>query len=405
MTDIKHETRAHSQHGASKAHRWMNCAGSVAAEADKPNVSNEHAARGTAAHEVGEMCLKNGFNADRFIGETIKVERYEFVVDEHMAENVQTYLDSIRGEILPGDVLLVEHEFDLSDIHPGMFGTNDACVYKRATEHLIVADYKNGFGLVTVEDNAQLKMYGVGAVREIFRLGYKVKRITLRVVQPNAQAAPVRDWDIDVLDLLDFELELGRAARATMDPNAPRTAGPWCEYCLGAAECGALAARVNEVAKLDFAPVELSEAQMLNILDNADMIEARVSAVRQLAYEMLQRGIEVPGWKLVQGRARRAWNSDSEDMIAEALCEKYGFNRGEIMKSKLKTPTQIADMIRAPKGEKESMRAEFNLAFTTTPPGKVNLVRDADPRTPVAGALSAQSDFKPIGDSRTELLF
>lgn len=406
MTETKHETRAHSEHGASGAHRWMACPGSVNAQRGLPDTSNEHAARGTAAHEVAEECLKNGYLAERFIGEIIKVEDFEFEVDDKMAEDVQVYLDSIRGEALPGDVVLVEQSFDLSDLHPGMFGTNDACVYKRATEHLIVADYKNGFGYVEVIDNPQLKMYAIGALRTVRALGYKVRKITLRVVQPNAQAKPVRDWAIDVLDLLDFEMELTRAAQRTMDPNAPRIAGPHCEYCLAASTCDALAARTNEIAALDFQVIELTERQMLAVLDNADMIEARLSAVRQLAYGMLERGIEVPGYKLVQGKGRRKWNTDDDDMIAEALCTKYDFNRGEITTSKLKSPAQVEKMLRAPRGEKESVRAEFNLSFTTTPPGKVSLVRDTDPRPTVAGSLSAASDFTPIGDnSQTELLF
>ena len=45
-----------------------------------------------------------------------------------MADGVQVYLDAVRTELRPGDLLLVEQPFSLARLHPPaeMFGTADA---------------------------------------------------------------------------------------------------------------------------------------------------------------------------------------------------------------------------------------------------------------------------------------
>lgn len=88
----------HSNRGASGAHRWMPCPGSVNAEKDYPRDTNKYAAQGTAAHELAEKCLRVGQDAKKFMGKKIKVEGMTFEVDGEMARGVQLYLDVVRED-------------------------------------------------------------------------------------------------------------------------------------------------------------------------------------------------------------------------------------------------------------------------------------------------------------------
>src|SRR3546814_5131839 len=86
------------------------------------------------------------------------------MVDEEMVEAVQVFLDTIRRDYKPGDVLVVEQRFDLSSWYPGLFGTCDAVLYRPSTGELRVYDLKYGRGVpVEVERNRQELYYGLGA--------------------------------------------------------------------------------------------------------------------------------------------------------------------------------------------------------------------------------------------------
>src|ERR1700722_16523468 len=90
---IAHQDREHSEHGASGYYRWANCAASVLASRGAKN-SSSHAARlGTAAHEVAEECLREGFEALDFLGNTKVIDGETITLDEATLENVQSYVD------------------------------------------------------------------------------------------------------------------------------------------------------------------------------------------------------------------------------------------------------------------------------------------------------------------------
>src|SRR3546814_1945725 len=115
---------AHAVLGASSSHRWFNCPGSIRASEGMPNTSSVFAREGTAAHALAEHCLSHGFDTGRFLDWGIAVDGTLVdrpndtsdlvMVDEEMVEAVQVFLDTIRRDYKPGDVLVVEQRFDLS---------------------------------------------------------------------------------------------------------------------------------------------------------------------------------------------------------------------------------------------------------------------------------------------------
>lgn len=408
----QHNDRAHSSLGASAAHRWIPCPGSVRAQAGRPNPTNEHAARGTAAHELADKCLKNGYNADRFFGDTITVKgvdaggapvSFDFPVDERMVENVQLYLDNCRADVAPGDLWFIEQRFDLSHIWPGMFGTSDWAAYRVKTRHLIVSDYKNGFGLVDVADNPQAKFYGVGALHELQKLGHVVDKVTLRIVQPNAPhiEGVIREWTCDVLDLVDFIMELRAAAALTELPDAPRKAGDHCGYCLAAANCPALTSLHNQMAAVEFDPIpEIPVEKLAQLLDAAVVMEARISAAWSLAHTLAAQGVTIPGYKLVERTGRRKWAEDDEAAIITNLRTDYKLSDEDIFVKKLRSPAQIEKVIPKPRGQADAAKSMFNHKYTIRPNAGTTLARDVDPRSALSS--SAAQDFVAI-DNPNEL--
>ena len=60
-----------------------------------PETTSEAADWGTCAHQIAERCLRDGGDADRFIGTTEKGKKFSFEVDEEMAETAQMYVDYV----------------------------------------------------------------------------------------------------------------------------------------------------------------------------------------------------------------------------------------------------------------------------------------------------------------------
>lgn len=307
---------AHSKVGASSAKRWMTCPGSVRMIAPLPNTSSPAAREGTAAHQVAEECLLAGAAASSRIGDVIDVEGDGIVVTTEMAEAVQVYLDEVAMWLStdPEAVLHVETRFHLDELHPDLFGTNDACIWLPGQRKLIVLDYKHGAGTyVDARANPQLRYYALGA---LFKFGYPATAIVSGVCQPRCDksANKVRyDEPMSPVDLLDWAADLVAAVRATEAPDAPLVPGDHCRgtFCGAYAICPAVHKKAQELAKVEFGPAVAYDPQLLaQALAFLPTLEGWIKAVRETALASMESGGTVPGWKLVPKRATRKWANE-----------------------------------------------------------------------------------------------
>lgn len=210
MSDI-----AHSPIGASSMYRWSECPGSIKKSEGVESPTSIYAEEGTIAHDIAANCL---------LGKPPPKG-----TDGEMLEAIQVYLDTINGDIqketFHKKYMLVEHAFDLGEIHPGLFGTADCVYFNQWTGALYVYDYKHGKGIpVEAEGNQQGLYYALGA---LLTCGFKATAVEIIIVQPRCPhpKGPVRRWRRDVCDMIDFAAELKTAAVKTEDPNAPLKAG------------------------------------------------------------------------------------------------------------------------------------------------------------------------------------
>jgi hypothetical protein len=385
----------HATLGASSAHRWMNCAGSVRLSADIPRQpSSPHAKEGTAAHELAaETLLEGGYCADR-IGNVYVVEGEEFPVTEEMAEAVQVYVDAVnrsRGAL----AVHVEERIDLAPLNPPqpMFGTADGIIWKEEEKVLEVWDLKFGRGVfVGVEDNVQLLYYALGAVVS-FLMPKKVRPDTVRIniVQPRAGGEPVRSTEITWTELVEFKKTLFDAAEATTDPEAPLNPGDHCRWCPAIAVCPAQAGVAVEVAQQEFGVMEeatlpspelLTEEQILEVLDKAELIRTWLSSLEDHVKSALERGEAVPGWKLVNKRATRRWVD--EEAAERWLRRKIGAKRA--LTKKVLSPAQAEKELKAD-GE------ELPEKYVEAKSSGFNMVREDNPKPAVTPGDNAADEF------------
>ena len=330
MTD---ETAAHSPIGASGYYRWKKCPGSVALSKDAANLSSEFADEGTAAHNLAEEIL-----VARRDGTP---EPDLFMYDDDFIDPILIYVDHMESLQVGNYIQKFEHRFHLKEIHPLCFGTADGVTFYPDEQLLVISDYKHGAGLfVEIEENDQLNYYAVGAV---LSLGFPVKTIRIEIIQPRiTYAEAIRPWETDIFDLWDFADQLKQDALATEDPNAPLSAGDWCAFCPAAPKCPLLRLKAKiEMQKIEMGVVETLET-IAQELEWIPILEAAFRRKREYAYAMAEKGEDVPGYKLVEKRGKRAWK-DEEDAGGDLRL--VGLTYDQLFKppkpAEMKSPAQI----------------------------------------------------------------
>jgi hypothetical protein len=283
--------------------------------------------------------------------------------------------------------LHIEHRFDLSAMHPGLFGTCDALVWNPRSRLLSVFDYKHGAGLyVDVYENPQLMYYALGA---LISSGYNAAEVELVIVQPRHTFSEekVRRWRFSSLELVDFAADLIEAAKATEQPDAPLVVGDHCRkhFCPAQAICPAQQAHRKAIAKLEFAPaVGYDPAELASILDGLPVLEAWIKSVREFAYAEADHGRPPPGYKLVEKQARRQWKH--EDSVVAELVDLTGMSANCFTeKPSPLSPAQVEKVL----GKKNYLKLADPMVHSVS--SGYTLVHESDKRTAVR--LDALTEF------------
>ena len=174
--------------------RWLACPASLVLEDTvEPEKRDDFIAAylGTATHTMLEMCIKEQKRAEAFRGEFITVyeeetQNFPYVkqVDERMIASVNFFIDEV-GEAIEGSEVYSELQMEHSEL-PELRGTADyVCING---EHALLADLKNGTGIVQVQKrdgtiNTQLLSYA----SLIFDKFPQVETMTIAIIQPNGK--------------------------------------------------------------------------------------------------------------------------------------------------------------------------------------------------------------------------
>jgi hypothetical protein len=372
---------AHAVLGASKAHRWIACPGSIRMEKDIPDEYSRFAAEGTACHDLSERCLREERVAREFIGKRVG----EFIVSDEMAEAVQYYVDFVN---MQRGIKFYEQRVSYEHIAPRGFGTADCLVFNAGHVHVIDAKFGSGVK-VHAENNEQLMLYAIGAIKD-FGFDYQVKDVTLNIVQPRLDH--VSQCEMSVKTLLEWALEVAKpAAELAMTDDAPLNPGDkQCRWCRAKATCGALARENFELAFGAFDNLEevdktvdhhtLTADQLAVVVSKLDQISSWADAVKKHATDLLAAGGVIPGWKVVEGRSMRRWSD--EDAAEERLTKLLGH---DAFVSKLKSPAQAEKSLgREASGE--------IVDLIDKPDGKPTLAPESDKRPALKSYFNKESD-------------
>lgn len=325
----------HAKLSASGSHRWLNCLGSVEAEAPFKDTTSSAAQEGACAHELGELVLTRGGNCQDWVGKPL-VENNQYTVEQEMADYIQEYVDFVKT--LPGEQHY-ELRVDFSDWVPEGFGTSD--VISIDNETIYICDLKYGKGLqVNAEENSQGMLYALGAFAE-YELIHDIKEVVIIIHQPRLDH--VSEWRITIEDLLKWGAWAVSQCEVIAEGNAPRTPGEkQCQWCKAKATCPALKSYTEKIIMAEFDeldappdPTTLNQTQLRNALEAKKLIESWLSAVESHVKDSLESGEEFEGFKLVEGRSLRKWADEQE--AAETLEQLLG---AQAYEKKLLTPAK-----------------------------------------------------------------
>lgn len=440
----------HKRFAPSSAKRDMLCVGAVAMiEAlplsERDSGDNIHSRRGTCAHAVGEMCLeaiKKKANSTAVPSDYLGMEVEGIVVDEVIVDGATMYVDYCRPIVQHCNKVgfaAIEVSYNFIDYldrasdcgswetisGKDMGGTGDLTAGVMWGK-LYVIDYKNGRGLVEVEDNPQLLDYAFGALIEYLE-EYEFEEVVLVVIQPNGNHidGPIREWvttpeyvyehmETKRLPLVERSLEACKIKQAGGVITEYITPGDeQCMWCPSKARCNKGISDTFESVGIelieddfeDFYEISLPDPhfitaeQEMAILNYGDQIIRFVEAVRDRRHKLAGHGEHTIGWKLVNINTHRKLRDGMEPIMTKRL-KQLGIRTSDyLVAPKVKTPAQIEAVLKAKGVEKETSEI-FSDRFFFKPDGGTKFVLESAPGKAVKPAIDA--DFEELFDNDDE---
>jgi hypothetical protein len=351
----------HATLSPSKRQRWAACPGSVREEAAYPDERSGAAAiDGTHSHTLLEHCVKAGA-ADPLpmVGIKMKDDDGEFIVDAERAQRVKVAIDYIKhrhAESLGIAQLIAEQRVDPQWLlsRDDLSGTVDVQIHDVLHGVLEIIDYKDGMNDAWDSAILQMEQYAVGALAgfKIAKPGrYPFQTVRMTVIQPKltlrgGQAIRSVDYPVDkVVDEVARTIVI--EAAATDRPDAPLVPGEkQCRYCRAKGGCAALSTKALQVvdtvditaSAAEKDPTKMTDEQIVQIMEAAPLLRQMLEGVEKEAQTRMERGADIPGLKMVNGKGHRAWKL-SEDEMAERL-RKMGIPKESVYKTTLVSPAQ-----------------------------------------------------------------
>ena len=385
---------SHAILSPSGASRWLACTPSARLEETFPDRAGEVAAEGTLAHALGELLLRLHTKAvsKKAFEKELKAIQENKLFDNSMQDHAESYATFVLEKFAEAQshtkdaLLFLEQKLDLTEYVPDGFGTGDAVII--ADRVLDIIDLKYGKGVaVFAENNKQMMLYGLGALRE-FDYMYAIDKVRMTIFQPRLDS--VTTWEIDAVELREWaNTELRTKATLAFNGEGEFVPGSHCQFCKAKAVCKALANMHLEAAKYEFQEaVLLNDEEVADILNRSDAFKKWLTAVEEHAlYEAIHNGKKWPGYKLVEGRSNRIYSD--EEAVANRLIE-AGFKEETIFTKKLLGITAM---------EKEITKKTFTEKLNdliVKPDGKPTLVPASDKRTELNSVDAAKADFETV---------
>jgi len=368
----------------SGADTWTVCYGQPA-YVESLNLVEEpkfYADEGTAAHEIASDCLQeNESTSNVRLGDMIATDSGDIEVTMEMVDAVDAYLIEIYKSAEDKN-LIVEKKIDCSDVlGKGRTGTGDAIIVPSEETTLEIHDYKHGKGVeVFARRNKQMMIYGAAFILSNPFLG-PFDKVKLTIHQPRIKEAP-DSWTMSVEKLMKFAKfarKMASKADNIIIPGEGLVPGEkQCFWCPGKATCPAIHEQIASVFDdIDplFDQVNLPDdsEDLAERYEKVKLVQMWCKAVLAAGFNELDRGGDLPGYKLIEGRrGDKKWKDKRRAVKALTSMR---LRKDQMYESALKSPTKIFKLLSAPRIEKLK-RAEL----IEQSPGKPTVAKADDPR-------------------------
>lgn len=363
----------HALLSASGAERWVNCPPSARLEETFPDESSGYADDGTLAHSLAELKARKHFLNMPQSGyvaalKEIKANPLYTLEMEDVTEEYLLFLKGISMRYPKQPHVALEQKVFYDDVAPEGFGTADCVMISGADIHVV--DFKFGKGVrVDAAENLQELLYAHGAVRKYAPL-FAIENVNTHIVQPRICAPS--SWALSKEELemrMDY---LRPIAEKAYRGEGEFAAGDHCRFCRARRRCAARTAFCMELEPLtEKKPALLSIAEIGAALSRVEVVQSWLTDVQNYITSQLLDGVEVPGWKLVEGRATRVW-ADQEK--AFDILKTNGYDESILYERIALSLAKIETSV----GKKKFNDLVSGLIVKT--PGKPTLVAESDPR-------------------------
>lgn len=381
----------HAILSASGSKRWLTCTPSARLEQLFPDEQNSiYAQEGTLAHSLGELSLSYQLGKiakAKYEKALAKIKTHE-LYESSMSDYIDIYVNYVLEQFNEAQkrskdaLVYLEQKLDFSEWVPEGFGTGDAIII--ADQLMDIIDLKYGKGVeVESEDNTQMMLYALGALRE-FEFLYDIREVRMTIVQPRLDSIDSTILTVDELYTWAIEYLKPRAQMA-WNGEGEFVSGDHCRWCKARFTCRARAEANLELAKYDFAPAELlSDDEISEVLSKAEELKKWIADIEEYTLNQALQGKKWPGFKLVEGRSNRKYVDDL--LVAKKLLE-AGYDETIIYEKKLLGITAMEKVI----GKKNFGTLLGDLI--EKPQGKPTLVPESDKR-PELVLNSVENDFE-----------
>ncbi len=388
--------RQHALLSASASARWLQCTAAPQMEAKFPDTTSEYAREGTLAHSIAELKLRayavEPMSHATFMRRMNKLKKEELYQPE-MDAHTETYLDYVKGILLSYKAkpyAVVEKRVDFSRYVPKGFGTADCLIM--APNELHIIDFKYGKGVpVDANNNSQMRLYALGAL-SAYQLLYQFKTVHMHIVQPRINNISQETLEVNALRQWAEEVVKPKAQEATGEDGGKFSPGDWCRFCRAKAQCKARSEYYAAMAdtaheKRDMTMISMPE--LGKYLAIAKQLKAWAEDLQEYGLSCTMQGINVPGWKCVEGRGSRTFTDTDaafKKLMDNGIDESVLYER---------VPLTLA---KTEKAIGKKLFTELVGDYVAKKPGKPTLAPESDKRPPLDLTTKATDVFTKIDE-------
>ena len=382
----------HSNYGPSRLSRIIACPGSVELIENLMNTStiqesepSTYAAKGTLLHKVMEKYYIGPGTYDVKALDGLEVDDRALILDA--AEYLDLVFKSIQHShlITRSEIFVGLESWGIPDV----YGTLDYVIIDFVNCHAHILDWKFGSGVtVYAKENPQLLAYAAGAVK----WPTVVQDITIHAVQPAIDHYDAYDYSINELYGWvhgTLAIAINKCHSSGIDKFVPGI--EQCRWCEAKNHCEARTTFVQETAlKLFSAKEKLATCptieDLVKLVEIAPLVESAIKSIRLYLQKELESGHNIPGLKLIRGRANRKWVNENDTITWLAK----NTSIEELFKSTLRSPSQFEKEVRTLK------KSEGFKKLYETPDGKISMVPESDGRPAIQTNSGAIDVFSKV---------